>query len=222
MHHESSSTTGERQNLLLIFDLDGTLVDSRADLAAGINHMRSCFGMGALAQDVISSYIGSGVRDLVLRSLQGADVPFEEALDAHKRYYGTHLAVHTTTYPGVRDGIAALHDAGHKLALLSNKPGDASRAVLQHFGLSDYFTVMIGGGDIGKLKPEPDGINAILEKTGMSVSQTWMIGDHHTDLEVAKNAGVRSAFAGYGFGDSRDLEAGVSFASFSELVTYFT
>lgn len=206
---------------LLIFDLDGTLVDSRADLAAGINHMRSHFGLGTLSLDTVSSYIGSGVRDLVERSLQGADVPFEKALRTHNRYYNSHLAVHTTTYPGVRKGICKLAKAGHKLALLSNKPGNASRAIMQHFRLDVFFSPIIGGGDMQKLKPEPDGVFACLEATGMEATQTWMIGDHHTDLKVAKNAGMKGAFVRYGFGDKLDYEADANFSLFSELVRFF-
>lgn len=210
------------QTQLLIFDLDGTLVDSRADLAAGINHMRSQYGLGTLPLDTISAYVGSGVHDLVERSLRGTEVPFEEALGINRAYYNSHLTVHTTAYPGVCEGIRKLSQAGHQLALLTNKPGDASRAIMQHFGLSEHFTSMIGGGDIEKLKPAPDGIHASLAKTSMSAPQAWMIGDHHTDLVAATNANIRSAFVEYGFGDRLCYEADVNFASFSALVEFFT
>ena len=206
---------------LLIFDLDGTLVDSRADLAAGINHMRRYFGLGELAQETISGYIGSGVRDLVERALHGANVPFDEALNTHQAYYRSHLNVHTTTYPGVCDGIRALWGAGHKLAVLTNKPGEPSRTILKHFGLDTFFSSVIGGGDVEGLKPAPDGIFKSLDTTGVDASRAWMIGDHHTDLAVAKNACIKSAFANYGFGDKLDFEANVSFDSFPELVRFF-
>ena len=206
---------------LLIFDLDGTLVDSRSDLAAGINHMRRHFGLGELAQETISGYIGSGVRDLVERSLQGANVPIIEALNTHQAYYRSHLSVHTTTYPGVCDGIRTLSGAGHKLALLTNKPGAPSRTILTHFGLDTFFSSVIGGGDVEGLKPAPDGIFKSLDATGLDASRAWMIGDHHTDLVAAENAGVRSAFAEYGFGSRRGHEADAYFDSFSELVRFF-
>ena len=206
---------------LLIFDLDGTLVDSRADLAASINHMRDGYGLEALPQEVISGYIGSGARDLVRRSLQGADLQVDEALRVYKTHYDANLAVHTTTYPGVLEGIPKLAHAGQTLCVLSNKPGDACRAIMRHFGLDGYFTRIIGGGDLERLKPEPEGVITCLEATGMDAGQAWMIGDHHTDLVVAKNAGVKSAYVSYGFGDRLDLEAVVNFASFSDLVDYF-
>jgi phosphoglycolate phosphatase len=207
---------------LLIFDLDGTLVDSRADLAASINHMRSCFDLAPLPLETISSYIGSGVRDLVTRSLQGADVSLEEALELHKNYYDAHLVELTTTYPGVLEGVPALVGAGHQLALLTNKPGEPSRQILKHFGLDEYFTAIVGGGDVNRLKPAPDGVLACLAVSGLNASQAWMIGDHHTDMAVASHAGIRSAFAEYGFGDKRDYEADICCKSFAELFRFFS
>lgn len=207
---------------LIIFDLDGTLIDSRADLAAGINHMRQHYGLEPLSVETVSGYIGNGVRLLVERSLQGAAVDFEEALRINKDYYLSHLAVHTTLYDGVAEGIPRLAAAGHKLALLTNKPGNPSRSIMEHFGLDGYFCSIIGGGDIDKLKPEPDGVFKCMEVAGAAASNAWMVGDHYTDLEVAENAGVQRAFVGYGFGDRRGYEALEDFASFAQLVAYFT
>ena len=209
------------ESQLIIFDLDGTLIDSRGDLTAGINHMRGHYGLEPLPIEVVSGYIGNGVRLLVERSLQGAEVDVDEALQINKDYYGSHLTVHTTLYDGVAEGIAQLSAAGHTLALLTNKPGDPSREILKYFKLDSYFDSMIGGGDIKNLKPEPDGIFQCLEKASMERSNAWMVGDHYTDLAVAKNAGVKSAFVRYGFGEERGYEPTVYFSSFAELVGYF-
>ena len=206
---------------LLIFDLDGTLIDSRADLAAGINHMRGHYGLGPLPLETVSGYIGNGVRKLVERSLHGADVDVDEALRINKEYYFSHSTVHTTVYDGVGAGIPALAKAGHTLALLTNKPGDPSRHILKHFGLDVFFSAIIGGGDVENLKPEPDGVFRCLELSGMAATEAWMVGDHYTDLAVAKNAGIKSAFVRYGFGEERGYNPGAYFASFSELVGYF-
>jgi phosphoglycolate phosphatase len=206
---------------LLIFDLDGTLIDSRADLTAGINHMRCHFGLAPLPRETVSGYIGDGVRKLVERSLQGTSVDFEEALLINKEYYYSHLTVDTHLYEGVDKGIRTLSDAGHVLAVVTNKPGDPSREILKYFGLTDFFSAIIGGGDVAGLKPEPDGILECLRLTGAESGDTWMIGDHHTDLAAAKNAEVKSAFAQYGFGHGDVYEANAFFASFSELVGYF-
>lgn len=206
---------------LLIFDLDGTLIDSRADLAAGINHMRMHYGLEPLALETVVSYIGNGVRRLVEGSLQGADVDLEEALKINKMYYYSHLTVHTTLYEGVAEGLRTLAEHGHKLAVLTNKPGDPSREILDHFGIADAFSAIVGGGDIENLKPEPDGVWRCLELSGMDRPVAWMVGDHYTDLAVAANAGIKNAFVRYGFGEERGYKPDVYFASFSELVGYF-
>lgn len=206
---------------LIIFDLDGTLIDSRGDLTAGINHMREHYGLAPLPIETVSGYIGNGVRLLVERSLQGAEVDVDEALQLNKDYYGSHLTIHTTLYEGVAEGLAQLANAGYKLALLTNKPGDPSREILKHFRLDHYFDSIIGGGDIENLKPEPDGIFQCLENASVERSRVWMVGDHYTDLAVAKNAGVKSAFVRYGFGEERGYEPAEYFASFAELVRYF-
>ena len=206
---------------LLIFDLDGTLIDSRKDLAAGINHMRAHYGLEPLALEIVSGYIGNGVRQLVERSLKEAAVDIDEALRINKEYYFANLTVHTYLYPGVEEGLHLLEQAGHKLALLTNKPGDPSRTILRHFGLDGLFTSIIGGGDVAHLKPEPDGVFHCLAAAAVDASNTWMVGDHYTDLAVAQNAGVKSAFVRYGFGEERDYKPDAYFASFSELVEYF-
>ena len=206
---------------LLIFDLDGTLIDSRADLAAGINHMRAQFGLAPLAVETIGGYVGNGVRKLVTRSLQGAVVDVDEALRINLEYYWSHLTVHTTLYPGVEEGVRRLEEAGHKLALLTNKQGESSRAIMRHFELDGFFSAIVGGGDVPGLKPEPDGVFQCLETAATKASNAWMVGDHYTDLAVAQNAGVKSAFMQYGFGEERGYKPDLYFSSFSELVGYF-
>jgi len=206
---------------LLIFDLDGTLIDSRADLTAGINHMRTHYNLEPLPLETVSGYIGDGVRKLVERSLQGADVDVEEALRINKAYYYSHLTVHTTLYDGVAEGIVRLKEAGHRMAVLTNKPGDPSREILRHFGLDACFFAIVGGGDLPRLKPEPDGIYHCMSVAGAKAETTWMIGDHYADLAVAQNAGVHGAYVRYGFGEARGYKADAYFVSFPELVGYF-
>ena len=112
-------------------------------------------------------------------------------------------------------------EAGHRLALLTNKPGDPSRRIMDYFGLTPFFDLIIGGGDLDVLKPDPGGIFRCMEHTGLDAASTWMVGDHCTDLSVAENAGIRSAFVRYGFGEERGFTPTRYFASFSELVEYF-
>lgn len=206
---------------LLIFDLDGTLIDSREDLAAGINHMRIHFGLDPLSLETVVGYIGNGVRRLVEGSLQGAAINVDEALQINKEYYYSHLTAHTVLYDGVEQGIRRLVAAGQTLAVLTNKPGDPSRQILEYFGIGDFFEVIIGGGDVETLKPDPEGALRCMEVAGAEAANTWMIGDHWTDLAAADHAGTKSAFVRYGFGEECGYKPDVYFASFSELVGYF-
>ena len=209
---------------LVIFDLDGTLVDSRADLTAAINAMRQHYNLPELSLERVSGFIGNGMHSLVRRSLFDApEVVFEEAVELNRSYYRDHLTVFTTCYPGVKEGIISLSEAGVKLAVLTNKPGLPSREILEFFGLADYFVRIIGGGDGCELKPEPEGLYACMSAAGSTdKKRVWMIGDHYTDLEVAANAGVFSGFAGYGFGDSHGRTPDRVFNVFSEVTEFFT
>jgi phosphoglycolate phosphatase len=206
---------------LLIFDLDGTLADTRADLATAINLMRAHYGLPPLSMDKIESYVGEGIRVLVERSLQGADIDVDEALALDKKLYAEHMLDETVLYPGVADGLKQLAAAGHKLAVLTNKPGDPARVILNHLGVGELFFRIIGGGDLTKLKPAPDGIFALMKESGTQPEDIWMLGDHHTDLEVAHNAGVKSGFVTYGIGHPGKFTADQIWNGFGELVEFF-
>jgi len=207
---------------LLIFDLDGTLADTRADLATGINRMRAHYSLSPLSMEKIETYIGDGIRVLVERSLQGAEVNVDEALALNKKFYAEHMLDETVLYSGVAEGLKKLATAGHLLAVLSNKPGDPSRVILNHLGVGDLFFRIIGGGDLPNLKPAPDGILALMKESGLESSNVWMLGDHHTDLEVAHNAGVKSGFLTYGIGHPGEFTADQVWNGFRELVDFFT
>ncbi len=204
---------------LLIFDLDGTLADARVDLTTGINRMRAYYELSPLDLETVTGYIGDGIRKLVERSLQGAEVDVDEALARNKIFYAEHMLDQTALYPGVVEGLHTL--SGDALAVLSNKPGDSSRTILRHLGVSDRFFRILGGGDLPNLKPAPDGIEALMIESGIGPENTWMIGDHHTDLEVAHNAGVQSGFVTYGIGHPGEFTADQTWCGFKELVEFF-
>jgi len=107
------------------------------------------------------------------------------------------------------------------LAVLSNKPGDPSRIILEYLGVDHLFFRIIGGGDVPKLKPAPDGILELMTQSGISAENVWMLGDHHTDLEVAHNAGVKSGFVTYGIGHPGEFTANQTWHGFEELVKFF-
>ncbi|MDH3346177.1 MAG: HAD-IA family hydrolase [Kiritimatiellaceae bacterium] len=205
---------------LLIFDLDGTLAETRQDLTTGINLMRAHYKLPPLDVETVTGYIGDGVRKLVERSLKDSGVDVDEALSLNKQFYAENMFEETRLYPGVEEGLVEL--AANEMAVLSNKPGDPTRAILRHLGANGHFFRMLGGGDLPNLKPSPDGIEALMEESGMSAENTWMIGDHHTDLEVAHNAGVKSGFVTYGMGHAGKFKADQIWNDFRELVEFFT
>ncbi|HAL92830.1 MAG TPA: phosphoglycolate phosphatase, partial [Verrucomicrobia bacterium] len=140
---------------LFLFDLDGTLIDSRADLAAAVNRMRGLHSLPPLPLEKVAGYVGDGIRVLALRSLEGAPVDPGLAARETGAAYAEHLADHTTPYPGVDEGLRALRAAGHDLALVTNKPSLHARRLMDHFGWTPLFAVLLGGGDTPELKPSP-------------------------------------------------------------------
>ncbi|MDD5676472.1 MAG: HAD-IA family hydrolase [Kiritimatiellae bacterium] len=208
---------------VLIFDLDGTLIDSRRDLAAGINLMRRHYGLLPLPVETVTGFVGEGIRNLVTRSL--ADAPFavdlEESVRLDTKFYRQHLHDDTVLYPGVREGLDCLAAAGHALALLTNKPGAASREILRHFEIEALFASIIGGDSGIPLKPEPEAVFAILRTVNGTPANTWMIGDNHTDIAVAHRAGIHSIFTAYGFGKLRAETPERTVAGFDEVTRMF-
>ncbi len=216
--------SGPRLNRqVLIFDLDGTLIDSQRDLATGINLMRRHYGLSPLKLDTVTGYVGDGVRNLVARALKDAPfaVDIEEAVALNKQFYRRHLHDETVLYPGVREGLAALARAGHGLAVLTNKPEQACRELLAHFRLRRRFGAVVGGDSGLPLKPDPRAVHAILERLGGAPGSAWMIGDNHTDIAAARRAGVHSIFASYGFGALGMERPELTAAGFDEIADCF-
>ena len=185
---------------LFLFDLDGTLIDSRADLAAATNAMRALHGLPALPLDVVASYVGDGVRVLAQRALEGAPVDPDLAAQEISAAYAERLTDRTTAYPGVDAGLRALRAAGHDPALVTNKPVPHARRLMDHFGWTPLFAAILGGGDAAELKPSPLPLQTAMQRTGHGPDTTWMVGDHHTDLEAARRAGVKSIYLESGIG----------------------
>jgi phosphoglycolate phosphatase len=206
---------------LLVFDLDGTLIDSRADLASAVNQVREEMGVAPLMLERVTSFIGDGIVKLVERSFTDVDVDFDQVLERYRMVYQEQSVVHTTLYAGVREGLERLTNAGMVCAVLTNKPGDVSRAILKRLELSAWLHGVVGAEDGFALKPSPEGLISLTERYGVEVDDCWMVGDHHTDLLAGEAAGVRTAFAAYGFGTTGGVKPTAHFASFSEGVEYF-
>ena len=203
---------------LIVFDLDGTLIDSRHDLAGAVNYMRGSMGLEPLSAERVVSFVGNGIINLVRRSVADAEVDFDEALRRMKRYYADPLVDTTCLYPGVSAGLKELKESGITLAVLSNKPTAASAKILDRLGVAGFFSDIIGGDGNYPLKPEPDALLALQAKYGFDASSCWMFGDHYTDLEAARRAGFRRALARYGFGDPREEKFDFEVDSFGEFV----
>ena len=205
----------------IIYDLDGTLIDSRGDLTAAINYMRSTYGLEPLTVETVTSFIGNGARKLVERAIVGHDIDLDEALRRKKEFYAVHKTVNTYLYPGVADGLAQLHAAGIPQAVVTNKHQEAVGEILQHLGVLQYFEHIIGGGGDFPLKPEAESLLHIVEQTGSQAAASWMVGDHYTDLLAGKRAGVKCCHTAYGFGDIKnekfDLEV-KQFSAFKQFI----
>ncbi|MBN2492396.1 MAG: HAD-IIIA family hydrolase, partial [Planctomycetes bacterium] len=203
---------------LLIFDLDGTLIDSGRDIATAINLLRRDYGLKPLSVRTVVSYVGDGLRVLVARSLRGRRADLDEATKRGGIHYREHLFDHTVLYPGVRQGLRRLRRAGYRLALISNKPAASCRRILRHFGLARLFDVVLGGGDTETAKPHPGPLRIAMRRTRIPPARAWMIGDHKTDLEAARRAGIRSVFLTYGIGQLGREKPALRFDSFKAFV----
>jgi phosphoglycolate phosphatase len=189
---------------LLVFDLDGTLIDSGADLCASVNAMLRHFDRPPLPEKVISTYIGDGAAKLVSRSLgEPADAAFlDSALAYFLDYYREHKLDQTYVYPGVFASLDSLRfepgGAARSMAVLTNKPIGPSQAICDALGLSPYFFRIYGGNSFATKKPDPEGLLALLKEAGVSAQETLMIGDSNVDIRTARNAGVWSMGCTYG------------------------
>jgi phosphoglycolate phosphatase len=193
---------------LLVFDLDGTLVDSSRDIAAATNAAlgRLAPGTPEIPLPEILSFVGEGARLLVERSLRhvGLDLPPGDVLAAYLECYRERLLDTTRLYPGIAEALDAL--AGASLAVLTNKPGDLSRAILDGLGVGARFARVVGGGDVPTRKPDPAGLLQLVAELGARPAGTWMVGDSATDVGAARAAGVRVAGVTWGF-HPRELRA---------------
>jgi phosphoglycolate phosphatase len=184
---------------VLIFDLDGTLVDSKKDLAASVNHVREQFQRTPLTEAQIAGLIGGGAQDLI-RKVLGPEAPpaqLQEALHLFLSYYRAHMLDRTVLYPGVRETLDRLQD--FRLAVLTNKPVHFSCSMLDGLGIYRYFSAVYGGNSFENKKPDPVGIYQILSDTRGHRERTWMIGDSSVDVRTGRNAGVMTCGVTYGY-----------------------
>jgi len=197
MRHHNHDFVGVR---VLIFDLDGTLIDSKLDLAHSVNAMLEHMGRRPLSHETIYSYVGDGAPLLVRRALgEGVtDSEADKGLAYFLSYYRQHMLDNTVTYPGVREGLELL--ASHPMAILTNKPVRFSQAIIDGLGLSRYFRFIYGGNSFEKKKPDPTGVTVLLRDLSAAAHEAMMIGDSDVDVRTARNAGIWACGVSYGLG----------------------
>ena len=186
---------------LLVFDLDGTLIDSRLDLANSVNATRARMGMPPLANERVYSYVGNGAPVLIRRALgdSATEAAIEQALGFFLEYYRGHHLDNTVLYPGVRESLDRLRDAGKRMAVLSNKPSGISVAIIEGLGVAGHFFRVYGGNSFEFKKPHPIGVESLMREAGIGRDRTLVIGDSAVDVQTARNAGVTCCGVTYGF-----------------------
>lgn len=189
---------------LIVFDLDGTLIDSRLDLAESTNEMLASYGGTPMPVDAVAAMVGEGAKVLVARAMgaAGLDPDEPDALRRFREIYDRRLFVHTRPYAGIEEVVGRLAER-HPLAVLTNKPEAPSRRLLDVFGLGRHFRRIIGGDSGPARKPDPEGLRLLMAQCGAEVADTWLVGDSMIDVETARRAGVRMCVALYGFGQLR-------------------
>jgi len=214
-----------RRLRLLVFDLDGTLIDSRLDLIHSVNATLRHLERPELDGDVIASYVGDGAPTLVRRALGDTDdeVLLREAMEYFLIYYRQHKLDHTTVYEGIPEVLARLANSSNaaestevpsegvplagqppngvprQMAVLSNKPVNPSRQIVQALGLGDFFVCVYGGNSFTTKKPDPLGVRTIMQETGVAADETLIIGDSSVDVLTGRSAGLWTCGVTYGF-----------------------
>lgn len=206
----------------ILFDLDGTLVDSVADLAAAVNALLEEQSRPPLPLPAVTRMVGDGTTALVRRALAASGlegVPFAPLLQRFLVLYEANATRLTRPYPGVPEELARLAAAGCRLALCTNKPERATRAVLDDLGLAHFFAAVIGGDSLPALKPDPAPLLAALSRVDAPAARAVMVGDHRNDVAAARGAGVAAVLARYGYGAATlgDLCPDAAIDGFGEL-----
>jgi len=188
---------------LAIFDLDGTLVDSRLDLCRSVNHALRAVGLPARSLEEVSGFVGDGAATLIRRALGSRQDLFEPALASWREHYQAHLLDHTVLFPGI---LPFLQLAPFPLAVHTNKPGAMARAILAGLGVGARFAAVVGGDEAAR-KPDPGGTRAILGELRVAPAEAVLVGDSLVDLETARAVPMRFLAVGWGFASPEQLGA---------------
>ena len=185
---------------LLVFDLDGTLIDSALDLALSVNAACTEIGYPEREHEEIYSFVGNGAPMLIRRALgeEAPEAAVDQALHIFLQYYGEHMLDNTGLYPGVGESLEAFREAGKKMAVLTNKPEKFSRRIIDGLELTDHFFQIYGGDTFDEKKPDPEGICRLMDEAEVESDRTLMVGDSSVDILTAVNSGAKSCGVTYG------------------------
>lgn len=190
---------------LIVYDLDGTLVDTRRDIAEAANHMRSRMGLPPMPEKKICGFVGLGLAQLVAGCLETVDpAKTEEGTRIYRAYYSQHLLDHTSLYPGAREVLE--HFRTRRQAVITNKPDPYSRQILEGLGVVGYFLEIVAGNSGYPKKPDPGSLKALMGKEAAGPSETLFVGDSSIDTETGSKAGVLTVVLAQGFSEREELE----------------
>jgi len=188
-----------------VYDLDGTLVDTRTDIAEAANHMRARMGLPPLPEKEICGWVGLGLTRLVEGCLGTRDpAKVEEGTQIYRAFYSQHLLDHSALYPGVPEVLEHFRARGQ--AVITNKPDPYSRRILEALGVAGYFLEIVAGNSGYAKKPDPESLLALMRREGASPEQTLFVGDSPVDVETGSKAGVLTVAVAQGFCEREELE----------------
>jgi len=198
---------------VILFDLDGTLIDSAPDLASAVNHMLSSLKRPTFSEDIIRSWVGNGAQVLVKRGLSGqSDIDekldanlFAQSLQTFLDFYKNNLCINTQLYPSVRASLKVLKAQGYRLALVTNKPFAFIKPILERLELSGLFEIVLGGDSLAKRKPDALPLLHVCQELQVNVEQCLMVGDSKNDILAAKAANMQSIGLTYGYNYGEDI-----------------
>jgi phosphoglycolate phosphatase len=198
---------------VILFDLDGTLIDSAPDLALAVNHMLEALNRETFNEEIIRYWVGNGAQVLVKRALSGQSeidenldpVLFEKALDIFLTFYAQNLAVTTATYPNVPTTLHTLKEAGYRLVIVTNKPFDFVGPILEGLNLGELFELHLGGDSLAQKKPDPTPLLHVCDQLNVTVEQCVMVGDSKNDILAANAAKMQSIGVSYGYNYGEEI-----------------
>ena len=201
----------------VLFDLDGTIINSSIDLATAINKMRSHFNCSPLPVETVVGFIGNGTAVLVRKSIADTNIIFEEAMKINREKYSQALSVHTTFYPGTLELLQYLYKKGIAVAITSNKPTDWCKTIARDLGFSSYVSAIFGGSPNYALKPAVDMLLLAASEMEIDISTSFMVGDNWTDIDSGLMAGCQTAYFEHGLGNLKENQPDFRYSNITDL-----